>query len=882
MALQQPPAAVAGVQLASSGRGTASGGKSEMRIRTILGAIALVLVAAVGVWQWREHQAAQTRRLSARDDLAAIRATEARLEEPIDFIGGPMPLSAFAANIATASGLAVDLAETDLADEGIDPHDSVDVPHGTFSLRAALAHTLRSRELCCDILDQRLVITTVEASADRHRLRTDVYPFPAAFSAGDNSIEWHEAITRIIKPFEWDNVGGEGHCQIVPGGAVITQTADVHRQIRRLWSTLERLDSPPDSWEAVPVAPFLSSDAERRVLAALDQPVTAVYEETPLDHILASLAYQSGVPIVLDRQVLMEAGVSPESPVSIDVADVALRAALGQLVGRLELGLGICDEAILISTLEELESPELRPVVLYPVHDLIGFPEDDSTYLIDLIEMCVAPESWGAVGGPSELLCVRGWLIVPQVLYVHVQIERLLADLRQTLSRETTPLVFSRGADSPAAQRIRAALDRPLAIDLRDQPLTEAISTLSRQASVPIVIQTEELQHWQIYLDTRLSMQAPPAPFWLQLENLLEPPKLSWVVRDDALQVVPRGDTFIYREPNRVYDTRALIDEDLGITTPDRLEDIVSNLIEHETWMAVGGPATIQEYRGLLAVQHSEPVHKRIQCLLAAIEANCLSLPWKQDARDTQPAVVDADLPYADDTLYARLQQPVDVDFCGEPIRSAVARLAELGGIDISWNEDAVLAPLLVAGDELATHSARGQPLGDALEEIMRPLGLVPVPRDAGIEVNSLDSLARRSQAGSYRIKLYNAADLLAQFPELVRTAKLTPNETLLGAAGPELLGDDYWTVDLKVASQPHILWGEFGGVADMVEIGRGWIAMSGSRVDHERFAAFLEDRRTGIVPPRERWRRELDRRFVAAMERREAQQAELSIEVNP
>jgi hypothetical protein len=853
-----------------------------MRIRTTLGAIALVLLAAVGYWQWREYQTAQTRRLSARDDLAAIRATEARLEEPIDFVGGPMPLSAFAANIATASGLAVDLAETDLADEGVDPHDSVEVPHGTFSLRAALAHTLRSRELCYDILDQRLVITTVEASADRHRLRTDVYPFPAAFSAGDDSIEWHEAITRIIKPFEWDNVGGEGHCQIVPGGAVITQTADVHRQIRRLWSTLERLDSPPDSWEAVPVAPFLSSNAERRVLAALDQPVTAVYEEAPLDHILASLAYQSGVPIVLDRQVLMEAGVSPESPVSIDVADVALRAALGQLVGRLELGIGICDEAILISTLEELESPELRPVVLYPVHDLIGFPEDDSTYLIDLIETCVAPESWGAVGGPSELLCVRGWLIVPQVLYVHVQIERLLADLRQTLSRETTPLVFSRGADSPAAQRIRAALDRPLAIDLRDQPLTEAISTLSRQASVPIVIQTEELQHWQIYLDTRHSMQAPPAPFWLQLENLLEPPKLSWVVRDDALQVVPRGDTFIYREPNRVYDTRALIDEDLGITTPDRLEDIISNLIEHETWMAVGGPATIQEYRGLLAVQHSEPVHKRIECLLAAIEANCLSLPWKQDARDTQPAVVDADLPYADDTLYARLQQPVDVDFCGEPIRSAVARLAELGGIDISWNEDAVLAPLLMAGDELATHSARGQPLGDALEEIMRPLGLVPVPRDAGIEVNSLDSLARRSQAGSYRIKLYNAADLLAQFPELVRTAKLTPNETLLGAAGPELLGDDYWTVDLKVASQPHILWGEFGGVADMVEIGRGWIAMSGSRADHERFAAFLEERRTGIVPPRERWRRELDRRFVAEMERREAQQAELSVEVNP
>jgi hypothetical protein len=850
-----------------------------MRIRYTLSAITLVLLAAVGYWQWREYQAAQTRRLSARDDLAAIRSTEARLEEPIDFVGGRMPLAEFAANIASASGLAVDLAETDLADAGISPDASVDVPHGTFSLRAALAHTLRSQELCYDILDQRLVITTVEASTDRHRLRTAVYPFPAAFSAGDESTDWNEAITGIVAPLEWDDVGGSGHCEIVPGGAVITQTADVHRQIRRLWSTLERLDSPPDSWEAVPVAPFLNSDTERRILAALDQPVTAVYDQAPLDHVVASLAHQSGVPIVLDRRVVVDAGVSSESPVSIDVADLTLRAALGQLVKQLELGFGICNEAILISTLEELESPELRPVVLYPVHDLIGFPEDDSTYLIDLIESGVASESWAAVGGPSELLCVRGWLIVPQLLYVHVQIERLLADLRQTLSRETTPLVFSRRADSPATKRIRAALDRPLAIDLRDQTLEEAIAALSRQAGVPIVIQTEELQQWQIYLDTRLSMQAPPAPFWLQLENLLEPHKLSWVVRDDALQVVPRGDTFIYREPNRVNDTRALIDEDLGITTPERLEDIVSNLIEHETWMAVGGPATIQEYRGLLVIQHSEPVHKRIDCLLAAIEANCLSLPRREIA-EPDLRVVDADIPFSDERLHEILQKPVDVDFCVEPIRSAVGRLAELGGFDISWNEGAVFDTLSM-GDEVATHSARGQPIGDALEEIMRPLGLVAVPRDAGIEVNSLDSLARRSQAGSYRIKLYNAADLLAQFPEFVRARKLTPNDTLLGVAGHARLGDAYWTADLQVASQPHILWGEFGGVAQLVEVGRGWIAMSGSRIDHERFAAFLEERRTGVVPPRERWRRELDRRFVAERERRQAQQAELSVEVN-
>ena len=69
--------------------------------------------------------------------------------------------------------------------------------------------------------------------------------------------------------------------------------------------------------------------------------------------------------------------------------------------------------------------------------------------------------------------------------------------------------------------------------------------------------------------------------------------------------------------------------------------------------MAVGGPASIQECRGLLVVQNSEPVQKRIECLLAAIEANCLSLPWKQVALKAQ-LVVDADLPYADEMLYTR------------------------------------------------------------------------------------------------------------------------------------------------------------------------------------------------------------------------------------
>jgi hypothetical protein len=159
--------------------------------------------------------------------------------------------------------------------------------------------------------------------------------------------------------------------------------------------------------------------------------------ETPLREVVAQLKAQFELPIMLSEKSLTDAGIHPDTLVTRQLYDKPLESILKLVLDELELDYMVHEGVILISTPEEIESPEMMETRVYPVKDLLaveqGGTAEGISQLIDMIETTVAPESWSAVGGPGSISMFENAesIVVSQSYRPHRHIEGLLETLRQ-------------------------------------------------------------------------------------------------------------------------------------------------------------------------------------------------------------------------------------------------------------------------------------------------------------------------------------------------------------------------------------------------------------------------------------------------------------------
>ncbi|BBO31781.1 VWA domain-containing protein [Lacipirellula parvula] len=114
-------------------------------------------------------------------------------------------------------------------------------------------------------------------------------------------------------------------------------------------------------------------EAERRIYSALRQPLRAPISEVeaPLNQILQVLGEDYDIPIIFDNAALDAVAASPETEVSIEIANVTLKSALELILKNAgeDLTYIVDNEVLLITTQEEAE--KRLQVRVYPVADLV-------------------------------------------------------------------------------------------------------------------------------------------------------------------------------------------------------------------------------------------------------------------------------------------------------------------------------------------------------------------------------------------------------------------------------------------------------------------------------------------------------------------------------
>lgn len=111
------------------------------------------------------------------------------------------------------------------------------------------------------------------------------------------------------------------------------------------------------------------NESEKRIRESLQRPITFDFQETPLSDVIAFLRDYTGNNIVLDENALDAAGVSLDTPVTLQLEQVSLKSALNLMLRPMELGYLITDEVLLITSREQAENKLVTKV--YPVADLV-------------------------------------------------------------------------------------------------------------------------------------------------------------------------------------------------------------------------------------------------------------------------------------------------------------------------------------------------------------------------------------------------------------------------------------------------------------------------------------------------------------------------------
>jgi hypothetical protein len=177
----------------------------------------------------------------------------------------------------------------------------------------------------------------------------------------------------------------------------------------------------------VKVAVVNEYESEKRIAAALGDETTNAFVETPLDEAIQMISRNHNIPIVVDRRALEEIGLTPDTPVNIDLKNITLRSFLRLMLRELDLTYMVKDQVMQITTLEAAE--QNLGTQMYRLPDNLV---DKSGEVLTALQSAIVPDTWSTHGGPSSAATIDHVLIISTTSDVHDQVEDFLNTLIET------------------------------------------------------------------------------------------------------------------------------------------------------------------------------------------------------------------------------------------------------------------------------------------------------------------------------------------------------------------------------------------------------------------------------------------------------------------
>ena len=374
------------------------------------------------------------------------------------------------------------------------------------------------------------------------------------------------------------------------------------------------------------------SAARQAVNQVLDTKVPFAANELPLQEFAKQLSAESHVEVLIDEKHLADAGVETSVPITVKIGDTTLRSALRRALAAHDLKLVVVNGTILIT------SPEFADATLetrvYQVQDLVPpaaagglFAPTNAQRLILLVQSIIAPPSWDGNGGAGSIAYLDGSLVVRQSQEIQADVALLLSGLSAQITRQpgdVAPVILRSPTNASASQRIDAALDKAVTLDLSVVSLTDALELLSRDHGLPVAIDRRALEDSGVSTDQAVTLHVKELPLRAALSRLLAPLELDYMVSDEQVLITTPEKIAVTLEMG-LYPIADLVGGSAAPTDPRvrSLIGIVRETFRPQSWDDSGGPGSITFFAPghCLVVSQTTKVHEELRDFLAQFRA---------------------------------------------------------------------------------------------------------------------------------------------------------------------------------------------------------------------------------------------------------------------
>lgn len=374
----------------------------------------------------------------------------------------------------------------------------------------------------------------------------------------------------------------------------------------------------PDKPEPAAMKPRLADGPEVDVTARLADPLPGIqFKNTPLDEALALLSQMSTVPITLDPEALVEAGVAADAKVSLDLSDTTVGAALSALVAQHRLGYAVIDGQVLVTNPERRE--QKLETFLVNVADLVS-GDQSAEDLAAQLERFVEPTSWQTAGGYGKIEVSGTKLSIEQTRATTAHVSEFLDKLRFARGKSAA----SKGAKAPSLETRHAAakslLAAPVTANFRKgAPLSEIAEHLGQAAKVQLLFDGLALSAAGASPATEAELTVADAPLSEALQTLLTPLQLTYRIADAGQLVITTPEALGERLEVEFYPVEKLLGKD---ETAETLIERIKSELDPRSWDDAGGPGLIEyDPSGYLIVLQTQPRQIELEELLDAWRA---------------------------------------------------------------------------------------------------------------------------------------------------------------------------------------------------------------------------------------------------------------------
>jgi hypothetical protein len=300
-------------------------------------------------------------------------------------------------------------------------------------------------------------------------------------------------------------------------------------------------------------------------------------------------------------------------------------------------------------------------------------------------------------------------------------------------------------------------------IELTDVPLAKAVELLASMSTVPITLDPDAMMQFGVTARDPVSIHLTAATVEKTLRALAAKRGLAVAGGNGQVLVTTPEE---HRETLRKvrYTVSDLAGEDKGAVaerTPHapreaELAAVVRKLIAPDSWQGNGGRGTIEPDGGALVVTQTGEVHQQVLDFCEKLR-NARQKPLR--SRDNPQRFT---LVTRLDRAKEMLDRPVTVNFHEPvPLSKILAYLAETTRCDILVDR-AALGAAETSDQVEASLTAQKKPLGAALGDLLRPLGLACRAIDPRtIQITTKEALDDRMELEFYPVSRWLANSLL-------------------------------------------------------------------------------------------------------------------------